>query len=152
MKTISFEIKIKASVEKVYNSMLGIKDKSTYQQWTSVFNELSTFEGNWEEGSKMLFLGISQEGKRGGMVSEIVKNSPNKFVSLRHYGIVDGDQEITNGPEVEEWAGSLENYIFSEIDDKTKVVVELDVTEQYLDYFNEKWPKALAKLKKIVEN
>ncbi len=131
--------------------MLGINDIETYKHWTFEFNPTSTYEGSWEKGSKMYFIGVDENGKRGGMVSEIADNIPYKFVSIRHYGLLDGEKEITEGPEVEKWVGGLENYSFQENDEATVVTVEIDVTEDFLDYFNAIWPKALNKLKEIVE-
>lgn len=75
--------------------MLGLKNINTYEQWTSVFNPTSTYEGKWEKGEKMYFVGTDKNGKRGGMVSEIADFVPSKFVSVRHYGILDGENEIT---------------------------------------------------------
>jgi hypothetical protein len=85
------------------------------------------------------------------MVSEIAHIIPFQFVSIRHYGILDGENEITEGGEVEKWAGGLENYTFHENNGLTTVTVEIDVAEDYLDYFNTTWPKALNKLKDVVE-
>ena len=86
------------------------------------------------------------------MVSEIAENIPNKFVSIRHYGILNGDTEITTGEEVEKWAGGLENYTFDENNGITTVTVEMDTTDEYVDYFNQTWRKALNKLKSILES
>ena len=151
MKKLQYQKAINAQAEEVYKTMLGLENIETYQKWTAEFNPTSTYEGNWEKGSKMYFLGIDENGKRGGMVSEIVENIPFSFVSIRHYGILDGDREITEGEEVEKWAGGLENYSFAEKDDKTIVTVEIDAAEEYLDYFNNTWDKALNKLKEILE-
>ena len=151
MKKLQFKIDINASAEKVYNTMLGIGNIETYKQWTSEFNPTSTYEGNWEKGAKIYFLGTDENGKRGGMVSEIADIIPFRFVSIRHYGILDGENEITEGAEVEKWAGGLENYSFHENKGVTTVTVESDVTEDYLDYFNNTWPKALNKLKELAE-
>lgn len=85
------------------------------------------------------------------MVSEIADIIPYRFVSIRHYGILDGENEITEGADVEKWAGGLENYSLHESNGKTTVLVETDITEDYLDYFNTTWPKALNKLKEIAE-
>jgi len=38
------------------------------------------------------------------MVSRIVENITNKFVSIQHYGLLKGNQEVTQGPDVEKWA------------------------------------------------
>lgn len=42
MKKIQFTVEIKASVAKVFDYMLGLSDKSTYEQWTALFNPTST--------------------------------------------------------------------------------------------------------------
>ncbi len=61
MERIKFEITINATAEKVYSTMLA---DATYRQWTAEFNPSSYYEGKWETGAKMLFAGISKEGKK----------------------------------------------------------------------------------------
>jgi hypothetical protein len=152
MKKIQFSVDINASVSKVYDCMLGINNKKTYQQWTALFNPTSTYEGTWNKGSKILFLGTDENGEQGGMVSELAENIPNQFVSIRHYGLIKAGQEITEGPEVEKWANGFENYTFKENNGTTTVTVDLDTTEDFIKYMNETYPKALNKLKEISEN
>ena len=152
MKKIEFKEHINASSKKVYETMLGLNNKNTYENWTAEFNVTSTYEGNWNKGEKIYFVGTDENGKRGGMVSEIAENIPFKFVSIRHYGILDGENEITSGEQVESWAGGLENYSFEEINGATTVKVEMDADENYIDYFSGTWPKALKKLKEIAES
>ncbi|MGE4347205.1 MAG: SRPBCC domain-containing protein [Flavobacteriaceae bacterium] len=151
MKKIQFKIDIYSPVAKVYKTMLGLEDKSTYEAWTAEFNPTSTYEGSWEKGSKILFIGTGEDGEKGGMIAEIAENIPNRFVSIRHYGILKGNTEITSGEEVEKWAGGEENYSFEEQNGITTITVEVDVIEDYLDYFHSTYPKALQKLKEIVE-
>lgn len=152
MKTLNYTIKINAPANKVYNIMLGLDDKKTYEDWTALFNPTSTYEGSWEKGSKMMFVGTDEQGNKGGMIAEIAENIPNKFISIRHYGILENDQEILDGPKVESWAGSLENYTFNETNGVTTITVEVDTNEEYMDYFDETWPKALDKLKELSES
>ena len=152
MKKIQFKKDIEASAQKVYETTLGLIDIKTYEGWTAEFNPTSTYEGTWEKGTKMCFVGTDKNGKRGGMVSEIVEHIPAQFVSIRHYGMIDGDKEITEGPDVEQWAGSLENYSFHEQNGITTVTIEMDTAEGFDDYFNNTWPKALNKLKELAEN
>lgn len=149
MKKTTYQIEIAAPAAKVSEKMIA---KSSYEQWTSIFNPSSTFEGSWEKGARIHFIGISEEGKKEGMVAEIAEHIPQKFISIRHRGVLDGEKEITEGPAVEGWAGALENYSFKEENGKTTVTVEVDTNENYLTYFEETWPKALAKLKEICEN
>ncbi|MBD1425789.1 SRPBCC family protein [Sphingobacterium arenae] len=148
MKKLEYKINIEAPKEVVYEKMLG---RATYKQWTSLFNPTSDFEGGWNKGDKIRFIGISEEGKKEGMLAQIAENIPNEYVSIRHYGLVDGNSEITEGPAVEAWAPSFENYTFLEDQGITTVVVEVDTNEEYFEYFNEAWPKALNKLKEISE-
>jgi hypothetical protein len=151
MKKLQFKKDINTSAEKVYNAMLGIGNMETYNQWTSEFNPTSTYEGSWDPGAKIYFIGTDENGKRGGMVSKIADNIPFRFVSIRHYGIIDGENEITEGAEVEKWAGGLENYSFEENNGVTTVTIDLDTLEDNIDFFNQTFPKALDKLKEIAE-
>ena len=151
MKKLQYKIGINATATKVYNTMLGIDDTETYRQWAAEFNPTSTYEGSWDAGAKIYFIGINDEGKREGMVSRIKENRPNQFVSIQHYGLLDGDREIIEGPEVEKWTGGLENYSFAEDNGFTTITVDVDVAEDFLDYFNSTWPAALNKLKEICE-
>ncbi|HNT81071.1 MAG TPA: SRPBCC domain-containing protein [Bacteroidia bacterium] len=152
MKKLKYKVDINSPASRIYENMLGIKSKSTYEQWTSLFNPTSTYEGNWDKGSKILFVGVDEKGEKGGMVSRIAENIPNQFVSIQHYGLLKDDKEITEGPEVEKWANGLENYSFEEKNGTTTVTVELDTTEEFLDYMNQTYPQALDKLKELCEN
>ncbi|MFV8226444.1 SRPBCC domain-containing protein [Christiangramia aquimixticola] len=151
MKRLKFKKEIKASAQKVYETMLGLNDKKTYESWTAVFNPTSTYEGSWDKGSKILFIGVDENGKKGGMVSEIAEHKPASFVSIRHYGFLDGDTEITSGEQVEKWTGGYENYSFVENNGITTVTVEIDTLDEYLDFFNNTYIKALDILKEISE-
>ena len=151
MEKIQFKVSINAPVIRTYDFMLGITSKSTYEQWTSLFNPTSSYEGNWGKGTKILFVGVDEKGEKGGMVSRIAENIPNRFVSIQHYGLVKADEEITEGPEVEKWANGFENYTFEESDGTTTVTVDLDTTEEFVGFMNEIYPKALAKLKELCE-
>ncbi len=151
MEKLQFKVNIKAPVTKVYDRMLGITSKSTYEEWTATFNPTSTYDGSWDKGNKILFVGVDEKGEKGGMVSRIADLIPNRFVSIQHYGILKGGTEITEGPEVEKWANGFENYTFEENNGSTTVTVDLDTTEDFLDYMNENYPKALDKLKEVCE-
>ena len=152
MKKLHFKVSINAPVAKIYDFMLGISSKSTYEQWTAMFNPTSTYEGSWDKGSKILFIGVDDKGEKGGMVSRIAENIPNQFVSIQHYGLLQANKEITEGPEVDKWANGFENYTFKEKNGATTVTVDLDITEDFIDYMNEAYPKALDKLKEVCES
>lgn len=152
MKTLHFTIQINAPRDKVYNTMLGLENKTAYESWVSVFNPTSTYEGNWDKGSKIRFIGTDENGNKGGMLSEIAENIPNKFISIRHYGIIKNNKEITSGAEVDEWSGTFENYLFEKLDKNTLITVSIDIAESHSDYFEQTYPKALQKLKNILED
>ncbi len=149
MKTerMFFEILIKESPEKIYQTMLNDK---TYRDWTSIFSEGSYYKGSWEKGSKILFLGPGKNGEMG-MVSRIEENIPAKFVSIKHLGLVENGVEITSGPSVVGWAGAFENYIFEVEDGSTLLKIELDSNEEFKGYFETTWPQALERLKLLCE-
>ncbi len=152
MKKVSYSISIQAAATLVYDVMLGLNNKTSYEAWTASFNPTSSYEGNWEKGSKMLFVGTDETGEKGGMVSIIAENIPGSFVSIRHIGLVQGGIEITEGPDVEKWANGLENYSFAESNGTTTLTVDLDTTEEFVEYMDEAYPKALHKLKELCEN
>jgi len=151
MKKLQYKVSINSTATNVYNIMLGLTNKSTYEQWTALFNPTSSYEGSWDKGSKILFVGVDEKGEKGGMVSRIAENIPNQFVSIQHYGLLQAGKEITEGPEVEKWANGLENYTFEENGAVTTLIVDLDTTEEFVEYMNESYPKALDKLKELCE-
>ncbi len=144
---LKFNVDIHAPAAKVSEIMLG---PDTFKEWTALFNEGSYYEGGWNKGDKIRFVGVGEDGKKHGMVARIEEHIPNELVSIFHYGVVDGDQEVTEGPAAEGWTG-FENYYFKERNGITTVTVEVDTKDDFVSYFEESWPKALEKLKEISE-
>ncbi len=143
-----FETRIKASPQKVYTLMI---DKNSYEKWTSVFSPGSRYVGDWEKCSKIMFLGLGEDGKEGGMISRIRDNIPFRYISIEHLGVIKDGQEIHSGEEVDEFKGATENYLFESFDGGTLLSVDMDANEKYRDYFAETWPRALEILKDICE-
>ena len=148
METLHFSITIGATKEKVWNTMLG---EDSYREWTSAFIPGSHYVGDWNEGSKILFLGPGEAGEIGGMVSRIKENRPYEFISIEHLGFVQDGKEDTSSEEAKSWAGALENYTFKETDGSTEVLVDMDTTEAFKEMFLDGWTKALQKLKELAE-
>ena len=144
MEKKQFKIEIAAPKEKVWKVLWG---DTTYPAWTSAFAEGSRAETNWEEGSKVLFL----DGKGQGMVSTIAKKIPNEFMSFKHLGTVKDGVEDFESEQTKEWSGALENYVLKTVNGKTELVVDMDIAEEYKDYFMNTWPKALDKVKELAE-
>ena len=144
MERKQFKILIDAPREIVWEILWN---DASYREWTSVFSEGSRAETDWQKGSKVLFLNASNEG----MVSRIEENIPNEFLSIKHLGVVNNGVEDMTSEKVREWAGALENYRLQTVNDKTELVVDMDVTDEYKDYFVKTWPLALEKVKELAE-
>lgn len=149
MKKLHFSTKINAPAEKVWHAML---DEATYREWTKAFGSDGYFKGNWEKGSKILFVGPDPEtGKEGGMVSRIAENRPSEFISIEHIGIMKDGVEDTTSEEAGKWTPAFENYTFKEENGVTEVLVDTDTADEMADEFEKMWPEGLAKLKEIAE-
>lgn len=152
MQKLHKEIFINAPREKVWDIMLG---EETYKEWTKAFsptpNTTSRFEGNWEEGSKMLFIGENQDGGTEGMVSRIQENRKPEFLSIEHIGIYKDGVEDTESEVAKQWAPAYENYTFIEKDGGTELHIDMDIEEQYKEMFEKMWSAALESLKELSE-
>ncbi len=151
MQSLHFEIVIHAAVAKVYDSLLGLSHKATYEYWTSPFNPKSTYIGSWEKGSKIKFVATNAQGEQEGMIAQIKEHIPQRFVSIQHLGIIRNNQEITQGSEAAQWAGCFENYTLQENDGLTLVQVDLQTPEAWVPYMSKTFPLALARLKQWCE-
>jgi uncharacterized protein YndB with AHSA1/START domain len=145
MQKLKFSTTIKATREVVWHALF---DDATYREWTSEFAEGSYADTDWKEGSKALFLTPQGEG----MVSRIAVNRPNEFLSIEHLGTVKDGVEDTESAAAQGWAGSHENYTLTDAaGGGVLLTIEMDATDEYKAYFEETWPKALDKLKRIAE-
>ena len=146
MKPMLFSITIRATKERVWNTML---QQETYRIWTAEFGEGSYYEGSWEQGKKIRFLGPDGSG---GMTSVIAENKPYQFISIKHLGIVKNGIDDTESPEAKAWSTAYENYTFAERGGSTELKVELSaIPAEFEQYMSEAWPRALAKLKALCE-
>lgn len=148
MNKLHLEILINAPKEKIWSI---ITQPELYKEWASAFSEGSMFEGSWEKGSKIRFLGPDENGVMGGMSSEIAENRPYDFISIHHVGIVSGDVEDTTSEQAKEWTPAHENYTLSDVDGQTKFEMDMDINPKYEEMFREMWTGALAKLKEMAE-
>jgi hypothetical protein len=144
MEKHTFKITIDAPRERVWEILWG---ENTYPAWTSVFSEGGRVETDWKVGSKVLFLG----GDNGGMVSRIADKKPNEFMSFSHEGMVENGVEVYESDKMREWSGAMENYTLKTVEGKTELTIDIDLTDEYKDYFLKTWPQALEKLKDMCE-
>lgn len=153
MQKIHQTIFINAPREKVWKTML---EDATYREWTRVFsptpNSTSRYEGSWDKGSKILFIGTAEDGSEGGLVSRIAESRLHEFISIEHMGLYGNGVEDTTSEVAKEWAGMHENYTFNAKENGTELVIDLDITEKERVVMEAAWQKALIKLKELVES
>jgi hypothetical protein len=99
----------------------------------------------------MRFIGVDENGSVGGMISKIEENIPNEFVSIKHVGMIENGVEDTASEKVKKWAGALEEYRFKDQDGGTLLIVDTDTEKEYVEMFNDMWPKSLQVLKELSE-
>lgn len=146
MKPMHFSITIRAPKEKVWNTML---QQETYRIWTAEFMEGLYYEGSWEQGKKILFLGPDGSG----LTSVITENRPYRYLSIKHLGIVKNGTDDTESPEAKAWLPAYENYTLAERDGSTELKVDMSgfPAEDEQIMMADAWPKALARLKSLCE-
>lgn len=145
MKTIHFATRIAAPRPQVWDTMIG---PETYRDWTAPFAEGSYYEGSWEQGQQIRFLGPDGQG----MVARIAEHRRHEFVSIEHLGMIKDGVEDTTSEAVRAWAPAYENYTFRDADGGTEVTVQMDITEDWEQYMRDTWPKALARLQALCES
>lgn len=149
MRKLHFEVLIAAKPEAVWDAIV---DDKKYREWTSVFQEGSHFEGGWNEGDKIQFLTLNEKGEKEGMFSEIAESKKYSFISIRHLGNISGGKEDTTSEVAKKWVPAYENYTLTPEGDNTKFEVNMvNVDDAFYDMFKDVWPKALEKLKQVVE-
>ena len=145
MKKLTFNIAINASVQKVWQVLWS---DLTYRKWTSPFQEGSYALSDWTKGSEIQFL--TPEGK--GMYSIIEDCRKFEYMAFKHLGIIKNFEELPENEETKIWNGAMETYSLNEDNGKTTLIAKLDAEEQYLDFFNQWFPKAFVIVKELSEN
>ena len=69
-KRIQFSEFIASPVARVFDVMTA---SESYQQWTAAFADGSYYEGSWERGERIRFLGPTGDG----MLAEIAEHRPH---------------------------------------------------------------------------
>ena len=82
------------------------------------------------------------------MVSRIADVRKNEYMSFEHLGVIKDGVEDTSG---NEWSGALENYTLKGEDGKTELTVDIDLTDEFVDFFEKTWPQAMNKVKELAE-
>ncbi len=144
MERLQFSIEIRAPREKVWNVLW---EDATYRDWASIIDEGQYAVGDWSEGGKIQFLHPSGSG----VSSVIEKLAPNEFVSFRNAADIKDWKEQPLAEKSEEWSGGTESYSLREEDGVTTLTVAFDVPQAHKDEFEDKFPKALQRVKMLSE-
>ena len=139
MKTISFTIDINAPIVKVWDA---IWNDDNYKEWTAHFSPGSFYESDWEVGGSTLFLGPNSDG----MYATITKLEKPNEVIFNHLG------EMVNGVKGKRYDnGSFEKYQLKELVGITRLVITVDILDEYEQEMNEGFSKGIEDIKRIAE-
>ena len=139
MKLLEYTIQINATPEKVWDVLFT---QDNYKKWASAMNEGTYFEGTWEEGTIMKFL----DPKNNGMYNLVEKNIPNKQLSMKHLGwILEGELSPQG------WEDSTVEYVLEPKDNGTLLIGKVNSLDEFVDFFNSKYPKNFENIKNLAE-
>lgn len=139
MKLLEFYIQINATPEKVWDVLFT---QDTYRKWSSAMNEGTYFEGNWEEGSMMKFL----DPKNNGMYNQVIKNIPSRELTMKHLGWIFDGVLSPQG-----WEDSTVSYFIKPHETGTLLTAQVNSLDEFVDFFNTKYPKNFEKIKELSE-
>ncbi|WGD34084.1 SRPBCC domain-containing protein [Olleya sp. YS] len=143
MRTLKYNIAINASKEKVWNTLFTDRN---YPKWVKVFAEGAYAKTDWKEGSSVDFLTPNGDG----MFSKIHQKTPNKLMVFNHLGFIKEGKKVYD-EKSKAWENAKESYELIEKNGNTELYVNMDTTEEYIDYFDKTFPKALKKIKELSE-
>jgi hypothetical protein len=139
MRTLSWTQRFAAPPDRVWKVML---DADTYRDWTSHFAEGSYYEGTWGLGAEIRFLAPGGSG----MVSRVAEWRPGELLVLEHFGVIENGVVDTTSEAVKAWAPAHETYRLASVGAGCELTVTMEVSAEHEAYFQEVWPRALARL------
>lgn len=151
MQTRQYTIDIHAPRATVWRTML---DDATYRAWTQAFcGTGSWFEGTWAQDTEMRFVGPDPDhpGTLAGMYALVRRHDPHAALHLEHQGILVAGQPDATSDAARVWAGTREHYTFADHAGGTRLVVEQDLPDDQVAFFDTAWPAALQAVKGLAE-
>ena len=145
MKHIEFKVQISAPKETVWDALVNL-DK--YKIWAKAFSSDSQFIGDWKQGESITFFDPNLGGTKA-IFEELILY---KRICARHIAIwnKDGSEDVES-EEARKWMGTIESYTLNEEKGKTELIIEIHTHEDYINIFNNSWPKAIKLLKELCE-
>ena len=74
------------------------------------------------------------------------------MIYFQHIGEIKNLEEQPVDEAVGKWTGAFENYILKESEKFTTLIAEIELTPGHVKFYDENFPKALEKIKKLSEN
>ncbi|HFK5509937.1 TPA: SRPBCC domain-containing protein [Elizabethkingia anophelis] len=144
METLSYEFEINASAQKIWDILWS---EATYSEWTKFFGSDSVMKSDWKVGGRTLFV----NNKGDGMVSTIDSLKESHQIVFKHLGMILNGIEDLHSKEIMEWSGAQEKYFLTDLGDKTKLHVEVQVDEKWKDDMDKGFIKGLGLVKELAE-
>ena len=146
MQKLLYDININAPKKRVWETML---DDKKYKIWVKAFSENSEFIGKWEEGAEVKFF----DPNMGGSIAQLDVFNPHDQIVANHIATLTKENiRETTGPITEKWIGTKETYRFVENNGSTRIEIEMETHEDFVDMFNKCWPQALENIKHLTES
>lgn len=145
IEKLHFSININATKERVWEILW---DEESYKIWTKPFGEGLSYNGDLKQNGRIHFLSTD----RTGMYSDVVFFKENELVVFKHIGEISNFQEQELNESSKHWTGCFEIYRLMEINaTMTELEVEIDVTNDHIEYMKKKFPLGLEKVKELSE-
>lgn len=144
MKKMHFSVEINSTAEKIWEVLWN--DES-YRKWTKPFEDTSFYKGKIAKGERIHFLTARGEG----MYSDIISYEALKHVAFKHVGEIKDFIELPLDEKSSQWTGGIEEYFLKDKNNTIFLEVNTDSVEEYFDFMNEAFPKALAIVKELAE-
>jgi hypothetical protein len=142
MKEINVSIDIKATQEKVWKTLW---DDATFRDWAGIIDEGTYIKGVLKEGNNVEFIS-SVNGY--GVTSFVEKFIPYTLALFRHKA---DTQETGAKGRDKEWTGTSERYELSEKSGVITLTLKTQIPPEQIETFEDRLPKALARIKVLAE-
>ncbi len=142
MKQLQFSTQINASKKVVWHTLW---QDVTFREWAGIIDPGTYMRGDLVEEQEVEF--ISEENGYG-VTSLVEKIIPEEALVLRHRA---DTQDAGARERDEQWTGGTESYSLVEQAGVTTLTVTFGVPPEMEEYFMTTYPKALEKVKEMVE-
>lgn len=143
-RPIEKQIDVDAPPERVWHVLT---DDRTYRQWTAEFAEGSYAETDWQEGSRVRFLGPDGTG----LVGTVVASRRPELLDVAYDGVVGGGVDDTTSEQAQVWSGTHETYRLEPVGAGTRLSVDAPMDDAWYDDMVVAWDRALQRVKQLAE-